>query len=193
MRYGIVLTLVITLYSCSSRQESAEYADTFQSAYDANSMYTVSNAGIGDITLGGAFELVENNLPVVETETVYEEDDGSGLFLIRLAESDEYNLSVQVGYDDIIGITIFTPPFSTDKGISPQTSNLSDLKTFYTIEDVWVPNSGSLYVGVKELPNVTFVYEDKLLLTLTEGAEVVQDELPGGLVLSKIMLHKPLE
>ncbi|MBX2963485.1 MAG: hypothetical protein KF687_13310 [Cyclobacteriaceae bacterium] len=190
-KYTFALSILLFVFSCSKKSESSE--SDLNSVYDEGIMYTITNDGIGNIYFGGSFELVENNLPVAEIETAYEEDDGSGLFLIRLAEHSEYNLSVQVGYGDIIAMTVFTPPFATSKGISPQTSNLADLKNYYTIEDLWVPNSGVLHIGVKELSNITFVFEEEHLLTLTEGAEVLLDELPGGLRLTKIELYKNLE
>lgn len=191
MRVLFILGLLMVVISCSKKSETAQ--DDLNSAYANDLMYKITSEGIGNINLGGAFELVEKNLPVAEMENAYEEEDGSGLFLIRLAESDEFNLSVQVGYGDIIAMTVLTPPFTTEKGISPKTSNLADLKNYYTIEDLWVPNAGVLHIGVKELPNITFVFEEKNLLTLTEGAEIQLADLPGGLVLTKIELYKAVQ
>lgn len=183
-----IFALYVTV-SCSTKKEADQ--DNFQSAYN-DLRYVITNDGIGNINLGGAFELVENNLPVAEMENAYEEEDGSGLFLVRLAESDEYNLSVQVVNGDIVAMTVFTAPFATEKGISPKTSNLADLKTYYTVEDLWVPNAGVLHVGVKEFSTITFVFEEPNLLTLTEGAEIQLADLPGGMVLTKIELYKAL-
>lgn len=177
--------------ACSKKSETTQ--NDLNSAYANDLMYKITSEGIGNVNLGGAFELVEKNLPVAEMENAYEEEDDSGLYLIRLAESDEFNLSVQVGYGDIIAMTVLTPPFTTEKGISPKTSNLADLKNYYTIEDLWVPNAGVLHIGVKELPNITFVFEEKNLLTLTEGAEIQLADLPGGLVLTKIELYKAVQ
>lgn len=191
MRVLFILGLLMVVISCSKKSETAQ--DDLNSAYANDLMYKITSEGIGNINLGGAFELVENNLPVAEMENAYEEEDDSGLYLIRLAESDEFNLSVQVGYGDIIAMTVLTPPFTTEKGISPKTSNLADLKNYYTIEDLWVPNAGVLHIGVKELPNITFVFEEKNLLTLTEGAEIQLADLPGGLVLTKIELYKAVQ
>lgn len=191
MRVLFILGLLMVVISCSKKSETAQ--DDLNSAYANDLMYKITSEGIGNINLGGAVELVENNLPVAEMENAYEEEDDSGLYLIRLAESDEFNLSVQVGYGDIIAMTVLTPPFTTEKGISPKTSNLADLKNYYTIEDLWVPNVGVLHIGVKELPNITFVFEEKNLLTLTEGAEIQLADLPGGLVLTKIELYKAVQ
>lgn len=187
----LIIGLLLLIFSCSTKNESSQ--NDLNSAYDNEVMYKISSDGIGNISLGGSFELVEANLPVAEMQTVYDEEDEGGKYLIRLAENSEYSLSVQVGYGNIIAITVFTPPFATDKGISPQTSNLADLKRYYTVEDLWVPDAGVLHVGVKELPNITFVFEEKHLLTLTEGADIALTDLPGGLVLTRIELYKPLE
>jgi len=180
--------LLVTMVACSSKKESVE--DNAQSTYENDLKYIITNEGIGKIYLGGAFELVAKNLPVKEIESDNEEEDGNGFFLIRLAESDTYNLSIQAANGDIIGISVLTAPFATEKGISPKTSNLADLKAYYTIEDLWVPIAGVLHVGVKEFSNLTFVFEEKNLLTLTEGAEIQLADLPGGLVLTKIEIYK---
>lgn len=186
------ITFSILCLACSKKSDSTENQDDSQTVYnDLN--YVITNEGIGNINLTGSFELVESNLPVAEMDTVFEEDDGSGLYLIRLVERNEYNLSVQVVNGDIIAISVFTAPFATERGISPQNSNLADLKNYYTVEDLWVPTTGVLHVGVKELPHITFVFEERSLMTLTEGAELVLADLPGGLRLTKIELYKALE
>ncbi len=184
-------SVLFIVLGCSSKKESVE--DDAQSTYENDLKYIITSNGIGKINLGGVFEQVEKNLPVAEMETVQEEDDGSGLFLVRLAESDEYNLSIQVANGYIIAMSVFTAPFATERGISPQTSNLADLKNYYTVEDSWVPNTGILHIGVEELPTITFVFEESSLLTLTEGAEIILEDLPGGLRLTRIELFKTLE
>lgn len=165
--------------------------DLYMSAYDKD-RNRIRPDGLGRFSLGGSIQELEAHLPVAELSPI-EGEDGVGGYLMRLAESGAWDLRADVLDDEVVALTFLSSTFYTDKGIRPQESRLADVVKNYRVDHLVVPDSGRLYVGVRELPRVTFIFEDEALLKFGDGAQPKVNEIPATLQVKSISISKALQ
>jgi hypothetical protein len=204
MKKVLIVALVGFVFNACQKpalNESAEatsdttQTESLQSAYNTEQMYIIKSNGVGDIAIGTTWESIENSLPIAQIDTVRHDEPGTGSYLLRLAETQEFGLITDLSQNELVALTFFTTPFATEKGISAQKSSFADLKAAYSIEGLSVPDDGTLNVSVKELPNVSFVFEDETLrgLVESEGDQPAENKVPAGVKVAKIYLFKQIQ
>lgn len=192
------LLFFAVLLSCSQQKseqaesEQTEQAeDYYMSAYDKD-RYLIKPDGLGKFKLGSSIQELEEHIPIAEMSPI-EGDGGVEAYLIRLAESDDWDLTADVVYDEVVAMTFHDANFYTEKQMRPEESRFSDLIKNYQVEYLYVPYSGTLHVMVSELPRVTFIFEAEELLQFNDESQPQVKEIPGTITLKSIYVAKALQ